>query len=115
MSSPTSMEPGILPPLSSKNNSRGSHPKTSELRPLSVMTLSKITEPAVAETNKQAWPSWFGGSEGDDKLKVLVQPGSTKSLAYISTPPGVRNIDQLNASFETAGKGVTAYWIDSEL
>lgn len=39
----------------------------------------------------------------------------TENLAYISTPPGASNVDRLYASFENAGKGVTAYWIDSEL
>lgn len=64
---------------------------------------------------KRQWPSWFGRSQGDNKPKVIVEPGSTENLAYISTPPGVSNVDRLYASFENAGKGVTAYWIDSEL
>lgn len=35
---------------------------------------------------KRAWPSWLGGSQSDNKPKVIVQPGSTDNLAYISTP-----------------------------
>lgn len=56
---------------------------------------------------KRQWP-WFGRSQGDNKPKVIVEPGSTENLAYISTPPSVSNVDRLYASFENAGKGVTA-------
>lgn len=63
---------------------------------------------------KRQLPSWFGGSPGNNKPKVIVKPGSTENLAYISTPPGVSNVDRLYASFDNAGKGVTVYWIDSD-
>lgn len=72
-------------------------------------------EASSSRIKKREWPSWFSGSQGDNKPKVIVQDGSTKNLAYISTPPGVSNVDHLYASFDNAGKGVTAYWIDSEL
>ena len=58
-------------------------------------------------------PSWRTKKKRALPDFIQVTPNSPLHLAYISTPPGYTNPNNVYASFDSAGKSVHVYWIDS--
>lgn len=60
-----------------------------------------------------ARPSWRAKKKRALPDFIQVTPNSPLHLAYISTPPGYTNPNNVYASFDSAGDSVHVYWIDS--